>query len=667
MMAPSDSPSPGSRVPSLCRHFVVFGTAGHIDHGKSALVLALSGTDPDRLKEEKARGITIDLGFAHFEAAGVNVALVDVPGHERFVKNMLAGASGIDDVLLVVAADESVMPQTREHFDICRLLGVSGGVVALTKTDLVDEETLELARLEVRDLVAGTFLEGAAVVPVSAKTGAGLDRLREAMLHLARQASRRPAAIGAAARLPIDRAFTVKGFGTVVTGTLVSGSIRENDGLVLLPAGRPVKVRGVQVHGHGRPAAGAGHRAAVNLGGVELADVARGDTLATPGAFEPTRRFDVVLTLLPSARPLKHGARVRLHQGTREVLGRVALASAREGGEPGAGLPVLEPGHEAYARIRLEGAAVLTRGDRYVVRAYSPPLTIGGGVVLDPHPPRGATRSAAGRRRFERLDAARQRDAESALDEAAAAMIEERGSAGLAASALVARAGVAPAALGATVARLVERGLAVSADDVLAAPDVLGWLRERVLADLAAHHRKEPLSEGVPREELRVRLFGRASPAVFSRVLGDLAGEGAIVARDRVALAGHQVSLSPEESRAKAVIEATLKTSGLRPPDAAALASAAGAPSAVVERVIALLVRQKIVTRLDTLLFHTDALAALKADVAALKRGAAEPPRLDIAAFKDRHGITRKYAIPLLEYLDRERVTRRIGEVRIVL
>ena len=315
---------------------MVVGTAGHIDHGKSALVQALSGIDPDRLKEEKARGITIDLGFAHFEADGVTFALVDVPGHERFVKNMLAGASGIDYVLLVVAADESVMPQTREHFDICRLLGVTAGVVVLTKADLVDAETLELVRLEVRELVAGSPLARAPVVAVSSKTGAGLAALRAAMLDLARAAPRRASdrfGEGAAVRLPVDRVFTVKGFGTVVTGTLVSGVIRENDELVLMPAGRPVKVRGLQVHGRGRASAGAGQRAAVNLGGVDLAEVARGDTLATPGTLEPTRRFDAVLQLLPSARPLKHGARVRVHQGTSEVLARVALASRRRPGD----------------------------------------------------------------------------------------------------------------------------------------------------------------------------------------------------------------------------------------------------------------------------------------------------------------------------------------------
>jgi len=643
---------------------VVFGTAGHIDHGKSALVLALSGIDPDRLKEEKARGITIDLGFAHFEAGGFNIALVDVPGHERFVKNMLAGASGIDYVLLVVAADESVMPQTREHFDICRLLGVAGGVVALTKADLVDEETLELARLEVRELVAGTFLDRAPIVAVSAKTGAGLETLTEAMVRLAAEAPRRAdAAAGRAARLPVDRVFSVRGFGTVVTGTLVSGAIGENDELVQLPAGRAVKVRGVQVHGRPREAAVAGERAAVNLGNVEVADLTRGDVLATPGTLEPTRRFDAVLDLLPSARPLKHGARVRVHQGTAEVLGRVTLASLRRGGEPG-GLAALPPGEQAYARIRLETPAVVSRGDRYVVRAYSPPVTIGGGVVLDPQPPPSATRTAAGRRRFERLDAGTE---PAGTDQAIAAMIDERGAAGLSAAALVARAGVAPGARDATVERLVASGLALRAGELLVAPRVAANLRDRLLAELAAHHRAEPLSEGVPREELRARVSARADAGVFATLVADLVADGRVVARDRVALAGHSVSMSPEEARAREVIEAAIKAGGLKPPDAADLAGLAGVGQAVVDRVVSLLVRQRILARLDTLLYHAEALAALKADIAALKRGSAGPPRLDVASFKERYGVTRKYAIPLLEFLDRERVTRRVGESRIVL
>jgi len=322
---------------------LVVGTAGHIDHGKSRLVLALTGIDPDRLKEEKARGITIDLGFAHWIDGDRSFAFVDVPGHERFVKNMLAGAGGIDAVLLVVAADEGVMPQTREHVDICRLLGVTHGIVALSKADLVNDEMLELARQDVAALLEGSPLEHAPIVPVSAVTSEGLDNLRDALRALMTGVAARPR--DGAARLPIDRSFSVRGFGTVVTGTLVSGTITEGDDLGLLPSGATAKIRGVQVHSLKQTVAHAGQRVAVNLGGVDAASVGRGDTLAARGTLEPTRTIDADLQLLPSARPLKQGTRVRVHQGTAEVMARVSLPS---------GLPddMLTPGHTTAARLR---------------------------------------------------------------------------------------------------------------------------------------------------------------------------------------------------------------------------------------------------------------------------------------------------------------------------
>ncbi len=417
------------------KHLVV-GTAGHIDHGKSTLVEALTGVDPDRLQEEKARGITIDLGFAPYRHGDTQLAFVDVPGHERFVRNMLAGASGIDCVLLVVAADESVMPQTREHFDICRLLGVGGGLVALTKSDLVDEETLELVRLETRELLAGSFLDGAPLVPVSARTGTGLDDVRRELAALADGvAGRRD---GGVPRLPIDRAFSVKGFGTVVTGTQASGVIDGEGELTLLPAGRRVKVRGMQVHGEPRSRSRAGQRVAVNLAAVGVDDLQRGDTLTTADGLCAARRFDGRVTLLAGARPLKYGARVRFHQGTSEVMARLAIGAARSAGADGAGgaaerppvFPgVLEPGGSAFARLHLEQPVALTRGDRFVLRAYSPMITIGGGVVLDPAPPAGRLRSAAGFERLRRLDA---------LDDAAAVltMVSEAAGAGVALGAL---------------------------------------------------------------------------------------------------------------------------------------------------------------------------------------------------------------------------------------
>ena len=635
---------------------LVIGTAGHIDHGKSALVRALTGTDPDRLKEEQARGITIDLGFAHVQANGVNLAFVDVPGHERFVKNMLAGAGGIDLVLLVVAADESVMPQTREHFHICRLLEVPAGVIVLTKSDLADADTMKLARLETRELVAGSFLAHSPIVAVSSKTGDGLEALRQALVDAA--SSLRERDREGPARLPIDRVFSVKGFGTVVTGTLVSGAIREDSELAVLPRDLRIKVRGVQVHGQRAAEAVAGNRVAVNLGGVEVADLSRGDTLCVPGGFEPTRRLDVVVDVLRDGRALGHGARVRFHHGTTELLGRVAIAADRQDER----LAVeIAPGRTAYARIRLEAPAVLTRGDRFILRSYSPSITMAGGVVLDPHPPRSGIRSAAALARYRRLD--QRGDAVAALDSAVLAFVDERGPAGLPLSALVSRAGLSRPAAEAAGARLSRAAQAVRVGDLFVSPVVLRELSECLLSAIETHHQAQPLSEGLPREEARERLFGRAAPSVFEHVLAALAGDGKIIARDRLARAGHQLSLSPEEARARDAIERIFRDAGLTPPDVPSAATAANVSAVVADRVAGLLVRQKTLVKLDALVFHAEALARLKADVRGLKGDA----RVDVPAFKARYGITRKFAIPLLEFLDRERVTRRVGDSRIVL
>jgi selenocysteine-specific elongation factor len=641
---------------------VVVGTAGHIDHGKSALVQALTGIDPDRLKEEKARGITIDLGFAHAVIGGYGVAFVDVPGHERFVKNMLAGVGGIDVVLLVVAADESVMPQTREHFDICRLLRVPTGIVALTKADLVDADTLELVRLEVRDLVAGSLLAGAPVVPVSARTGQGLDQLRAALVTQGAAARARSAE--GVARLPIDRVFTMKGFGTIVTGTLVSGRIRPDDELLIAPGERRVKVRGVQVHGARRAEVVAGQRAALNLAGVEVDDVQRGQTLHVPGTLELSRLADAVLDVLPDAAPIKHGARVRFHQGTAEILGRVAIIAP----PPEAG--VLLPGSRAYVRLRLERAAVLVRGDRFIIRAYSPPRTIAGGYILDPQPPRrSAIRTEAAIDRCRRLDF--EPGAPDGLVEAelraAQVMIEDAGAPGLPLTTLVSRAGIEPPAVLSRVEALIDRAAAVRVGHLLVAPAIVERLHASIVDALTEHHRSQPLSEGLAREEVRVRLFGRGHPAVFEHVLDDLIAARVVVGRDRLALATHHVELSADAERARTVIEQAFRDGGLAPPDAAALASASGTSPSVVDQVVKLLQRQKVLVKVDTLVFHQETLRRLKQDVGAMKASPGADARLDVQAFKERFGVTRKFAIPLLEYLDRERVTRRVGDARLIL
>ena len=647
------------------KHLVV-GTAGHIDHGKSTLVEALTGVDPDRLQEEKARGITIDLGFAPYRHGDTQLAFVDVPGHERFVRNMLAGASGIDCVLLVVAADESVMPQTREHFDICRLLGVGGGLVALTKADLVDEETLELVRLETRELIAGSFLDGAALVPVSARTGAGLDDVRRELAALSDGASGR--ADSGIPRLPVDRTFSVKGFGTVVTGTQASGVIEGEGELTLMPAGRRVKVRGLQVHGEPRPASRAGQRVAVNLAAVGVDELQRGDTLTAEGGLCASRRFDGRLTLLDGARPLKYGARVRFHQGTSEIMARLAIGAARaaagDGGRaeevprfPG----VLEPGASAFVRLHLERPVALTRGDRFVLRAYSPMITIGGGVVLDPDPPGGRLRSAAGLRRAKRLDA---------LDDDAAAvltMVGEAGGAGVTIGALAPRIGRNVAEVRRLAAALVDEGALVAMGERLVAAETADAAGEALLAIAGAYHRDHPLEPGLPREEARERLARQAGPALFEHVAQVLAAAGRLAMGRHLVLSTHRIVLTDEETRVKDELAGLFLRGGLSPPDLVVWARERGVDRALAERMLRLLVRDGTVERLDTLVFHRSVLERLRDDVAGLRTGAAEPVRIDVAWFKQRFGITRKFAIPLLEYLDRVRVTRRFGRERIVV
>ena len=637
---------------------IVVGTAGHIDHGKSTLVRALTGSDPDRLKDEKARGITIDLGFAHCRLDDLNVAFVDVPGHERFVRNMLAGASGIDCVLLVVAADESVMPQTREHFDICRLLQVKHGVVALTKCDHVDTETVELVRLEVGDLVDNSFLAGAPVIPVSARDGTGLNDLRAALVEVAEAVEGRSPA--GTARLPVDRAFTVRGFGTVVTGTLKSGRLAVNAALDVLPSGRRVKVRGLQVHGEAQDSVGPGQRVAVNLAGVEVTALVRGDVLVESGGLEVTRRLDATLSVLPGVRPLKHGARVRFHEGTSEVMARVSLA-----GEVGAvsdhvAPAVLEPGSDAYVRLRLEQPVAVTRGDRFVLRAYSPIVTIAGGEVLDPVPAKGRLRSSAGLARLRRLSI-RPNDLDFLV-----AMVVEAGTVGLTRERIIPRAGVAVSELDEVVGNLVGTGHVSAIGSVLIAPSCVTDLSGELLGWVAAFHKARPLEAGLPREEARERFCHRSSSELFDTVVEVLAADGTLSASDHLALTSHHIELSVEEQEVQRKVEECYCRAGLSPPDATAVSAQVAAPEAMVDRMLRLLLREHALVKVESLVFHAQALEKLKQGIADLKRDGV-PGEIDVASFKARFRVTRKYAIPLLGYLDRERITRRVGQVRVVL
>ena len=635
---------------------LVIGTAGHIDHGKSALVRALTGTDPDRLKEEQARGITIELGFAHTTAGDVEVALVDVPGHERFVRTMLAGAGGLDAVLLVVAADESVMPQTREHFEICRLLAIPRGIIVITKVDIADPDTIELAALEARELVAGSALEGAPVLAVSARTGAGLDELRQAIAALA-TATPRLARAGVT-RLPIDRAFTVRGFGTVVTGTLVSGEVREGDALVVLPRGEEVRVRGVQVHGRSAPVVTAPSRAAINLGGVDLEHVTRGMTLASAGTLAVTRRVDVHLELLAGTRPLRHGERVRVHQGTGEWTGRVSLSAVRaRPGDPwsrvevGAAQVDVPAGGEALARVRLLSPAVLTRGDRLVLRAESPAVTIGGATVIDPEPAAGGIRRARAAARLASLT-------ESAPAAWASIWLADAGLRGLAPGDLVRRGGLAPAAAAQVFDARVAAGTAMRSGSRVIDGARAAAARAAIVDVLTTFHREHPEDAGLPREVLRDRIGAGDALEPLLETLGST-----VAGTDRLALTAHRPLVSGEDARVRQAVDAALLAAGLLPPDLGTLAAAAKTQPAVAQKALQALQREGRAQRLDVLWFHAVVLAGLKADVKAMGAGAT----MDVAAAKARFGVSRKFAIPLLEFLDRERVTRRVGDRRVVI
>ncbi|MGE5199296.1 MAG: SelB C-terminal domain-containing protein, partial [Rhodospirillaceae bacterium] len=576
-----------------------------------------------------------------------------------------------DAVLLVVAADESVMPQTREHFEICRLLQVPAGLVVLTKIDAVERGMIDLVRADVQELVAGSFLQAAPVLPVSARTGEGLDGLRSALVAVGAAAAGRRE--DGPARLPVDRVFSMRGFGTVVTGTLVSGRLDVESAATVLPGGRAVKVRGLQVHGARVRSAAAGQRVAANLGGVDTADVLRGQTIAAPaGAYEATRVVDVRLELLRSAKAVRHGARLRFHQGTSEALGRVAVSSLVPHGEPGgADTPQaaeIPPGRSAYARLRLESPVVVTRGDRFIVRAYSPPDTIGGGLVVDPQPPRGGIRTTSGKARFESLDPAAAAGPAAATERAVLLLAAEAGLAGLPRAALTARLGLLADDARMPVEELCARGALVAVGAVLVASSHLDAAGRKVLELAEAYHREHPMEDGIPREEARVRACARGAPGVFEHVIEHLVRQGRVTATDRIGLAGREGGAGGPEFAAREAVAARYRDAGLRPPDQSAVAEALGMPPAELAHAVAWLVRQKTLVRIEGLVFHEAALRQLKEDVASLKQASQGPAvRLDVAAFKERYGMTRKFAIPLLEYLDRERVTRRVGDSRIVI
>ena len=647
------------------KHIIV-GTAGHIDHGKTALVKALTGIDADRLKEEKQRGITIDIGFADLAIGEFRFGFVDVPGHERFVKNMLAGAHGLDLVMLVVAADESVMPQTREHFDICRLLHLKSGLIALTKSDMVEEELLDLARAEVEDFVKGSFLEDAPIIAVSSRTGSGIEELKAALADLASRVP--PKMTAAVPRLPVDRAFSIKGFGTVVTGTLVAGEIAVGDELDVLPSGIKARVRNVQVHGHDTERALAGQRTAINLQSVNVDQVARGTLLAPAGRLRSTSMIDARLELLSSApRPLTQRARVRLHHGTAEIMARVAIlhgsAPAKESTfAANSNQNSIQPGGSAIVQLRLEEPMASLPGDRFIIRSYSPQVTIGGGVIIDALPVKHRIRDSAAVACLEKLETAD-------LAEQLALFVEMAGAQGASHLEIAARTGATDQQIVETTRELVARGRLLevnAAPMLLISAETYRTLASSVVDLLAQHHSREPLSLGLSREEVRERIAGQVRPEIFRAVIARLVEAGKVSAeRDALRSASHRPELTDTDESTKKALEAAFKTAGLQAGTLEETAKAVGARIELARKLYNLLVAERRLVRVGDFVFHVDSIEELKARVRARK---SVSPKIDVAVFKElTGGLTRKHAIPLLEYLDRERVTRRIGNEREIL
>ena len=636
---------------------ITVGTAGHIDHGKTSLIKALTGIDADRLPEEKQRGITIDIGFAELDLGEVRIGFVDVPGHERFVKNMLAGISGIDLVMLIVAADEGVMPQTREHFDICRLLGIKAGFVVLTKIDLADAETIELAHLDVAELVAGSFLADAPVIEVSSRSLAGIDAVREHLRLSSKGVS--PRSDRLSTRLPIDRSFTVKGFGAVVTGTLAAGEIRDGDELQLMPDGRGVRVRGLQTHGRKADSVHAGQRVAVNIAGVDYETVARGMQVCSPGVFRPSQVIDTTVEVLPTAtRPLRSRQRVRLHIGTVEALARVAVLN--ESNE-------IAPGAFGNVQLRLEHPIVCVPDERFIIRQYSPQQTIAGGRVLDP---------LAEKHRRKDLDAVRGylaiiADSGNGNVEQIAAFVDRSGRNGIGNGALMARTGLQPAVLAELLGELSAMGRIVGAEERYISGAVFDDLGRGVIDELSRFHKSDPLARGMPLDLLRDRAFRGIEPAVTRAVIAKLEKDSKLVAAaDVVRLAGHSTELSAAEKAASDLISVTYRNAGLDVPKLEQVLDAAVAggctPEAARKLLRIKLDSGEIVKVTDEFYFASAIVDELAAK---LRRHAAETGNslLDVAQFKEIAGVSRKYAIPLLEYFDRTRVTRRAADKRIIL
>jgi selenocysteine-specific elongation factor len=630
---------------------LILGTAGHIDHGKTSLVKALTGIDTDRLKEEKERGITIELGFAHLTLPeGIEFGIVDVPGHERFVRTMVAGVGGMDLVMLVIAADEGVMPQTREHLEICQLLGVKKGLVALTKCDMVEEEWRDMVVEEVREYLAGSFLEGAPVVPVSARTSAGLEELKSALASLAAEVEEK--STDGPFRLPVDRVFSVAGFGTVVTGTLLSGEIKTGDEVEILPSGLATKVRSVQSHGVKADKSSAGQRVAVNLQGVDQNDIVRGNVVVPRGAFRTTRAVDARFTYLPSApRELKHRAMLRLHSATYEVPAQIILLDR----------DVLQPGDTAFAQLRLKSQVLLLPGDLFILRSSSPQITVGGGLVLDPAPPRRRRRSAQALELIHSLQ-----DGEDG--ERLRLLTQESLLSGIARDELVIRSGLPAKRTDAALTALLSEGSIVQMvrdPRIFISQEAFAALKANLVAGLEGYLKENPMKEGIGKEELKAHIPRRSDMRFFGPVLSALEKEGrALVDRDLVRIPGRRVADDKAGADLLKAVEDALTAGAMEPPTLKELQQGLRMGEKELVEHLNLLVRNDRLVKVKNDLFYAPGPLA---EIRGRLRGYLEEKgEITPTEFRELTGLSRKFMMPLLEYFDQEKLTIRVGDKRLL-
>ena len=632
------------------KHFVL-GTAGHVDHGKTALIKALTGVDTDRLKEEKERGITIELGFASLALpSGLTVGIVDVPGHEKFIKNMVAGAAGIDLVMLVIAADEGIMPQTKEHLNICSLLGITTGIVALTKIDLVEKEWLTLVQSEITEFLQGSFLEAAPIVPVSAIKQEGLTDLIKAIDAAVSKINEK--ADDGIFRLPVDRVFTMKGFGTVITGTMISDHIKIGEEIEILPEAITTRIRGIQVHNQPVDAAWSGQRTAINLQGIEKSTIERGNVLVRPKTVWPSKRLDVFVEFLASnSKNLKNRALVRLHTGTSEIIARIILLDKDE----------LSPGQKVFAQLVLESEDVIVAGDRFVLRSYSPVTTIGGGQIIDPLPLKH-------KRHNEKIIAELNILQSGSLPERISVIMERTGFSGINLRGLTFRLGVNVKKIREALENLFSSKKAIlldSEDTTVISAYFYNQLEELIGKNLAAYHKENPLQEGISKEQLKETLGRAISAKLFNLALRNLGKQETIVSnKDNVRLAGHQVQLAGDLDSLRHNIARIYSEAGLTPPSLTDVVNDFKDQKAKAQSIIKLMLKDGDLIKIsEELCFSNDVLGKLRDDYKAMlvKDGKATP-----ATFKDLTGLSRKYIIPLMEYFDVNKLTVRVDDHRIL-